>query len=55
MQATTAIWKEIPVLTTIGRYEQTDGVLVSQLNEAGQAALDTYWDLEYYYRTHFRG
>ena len=54
MQATTEIWRTLPVVTSIGRYEQTDGVLTVQPDAAGQAALDTYWDLEYYYRTHFR-
>lgn len=55
MQATTEIWKEVPVLTSLWRYEQEDGVLAQQIDAAGLAALDAYWDLEYYYRTHFRG
>jgi len=55
IQATTDIWRQLPVLTTRGRYEQKDGILTSQMNTEGQAALDTYCDLEYYYRTHFRG
>ena len=54
MQATDAIREEIPVLTTVGRYVQKDGQLVETLDEAGQAALDTYQILEYYYGTNFR-
>ena len=55
MQATTEIWKKVPVLTSVWRYEQEDGVLAQQMDIDGLLALDTYWDLEYYYRTHFRG
>ena len=55
MQATTDIWKTVPVLTSLWRYEQEDGVLAQAMDTAGLIALDNYWDLEYYYRTHFRG
>lgn len=54
-QATTEIWREIPVLTatSVGRYVQ-NGVLTDTLNDAGQSALQTYRCLEYYYSTHFQ-
>lgn len=52
-QATTEIWQQIPVLTTVGRYVE-NGALTETLSEAGQEALDTYQALEYYYGTHFR-
>ena len=55
MQATTEIWNKVPVLTSVWRYEQEDGVLAQQMDIDGLLALDAYWDLEYYYRTHFRG
>lgn len=52
-QATTEIWRTLPVLTTVGRYVQS-GCLTETLDEAGQAALQTFQSLEYYYGTHFR-
>lgn len=52
-QATTDIWRTLPVLTTVGRYVE-NGVLTETLDEAGQAALQAYQGLEYYYGTHFR-
>ena len=53
-QATTAIWREIPALTTVGRYLQRDGSLVETLDESGQAALEDYRQIEYYYGTRFK-
>ena len=53
-QATTAVWREIPALTTVGRYVEKDGALVETLSESGQAALEDYRQIEYYYGTHFR-
>jgi len=53
-QATTAVWQEIPALTTVGRYVQKDGALVETLNESGQAALEDYRQIEYYYGTQFQ-
>ena len=52
-QASADIWRTLPVVTTVGRYVQ-DGRLTETLDEAGQAALQTYKSLEYYYGTHFR-
>lgn len=52
-QAATEIWRTLPVLTTVGRYVQ-NGRLTETLDEAGQAALQTFKCLEYYYGTHFR-
>lgn len=52
-QATTDIWRRLPVLTTVGRYVQ-NGQLVETLDEAGKAALHTFQSLEYYYGTHFQ-
>jgi len=53
-QATTDIWRELPVLTTVGRYVGSDGRLVETLDADGQAALDTYRKIEYYYGTEFQ-
>ena len=53
MQATDEIRKEIPVLTTVGRYVQKDGELTETLDEVGQQALNTFKSLEYYYGTNF--
>ena len=52
-QATTDIWEQIPVLTSVGRYVQ-HGALTAELDEAGKKALTTYQNLEYYYGTHFQ-
>ena len=51
-QATADLWRELPVLTTVGRYVE-NGALTAELSPAGQAALETYESLEYYYGTHF--
>ena len=51
-QATADIWRQLPVLTTVGRYVE-NGALTAELSPAGQAALETYESLEYYYGTHF--
>ena len=53
-QATTQVWRELPVLTTVGRYVQADGRLVETPDEAGQEALRRYQSIEYYYGTHFQ-
>ena len=53
-QATTAVWREIPALTTVGRYVQRDGTLVETPDEAGQQALEAYRQIEYCYGTQFR-
>ena len=52
-QATSDIWREIPVLTDVGRYVR-NGTLTAELDEAGQAFLQTYLELQYYYSTHFQ-
>ena len=52
MQATEEVRRELPVLTSLGRYVR-NGELVRTLDEAGQAALDRFRSLEYYYGTHF--
>ena len=52
-QATADIWRQLPVLTTVGRYVE-NGALTAELSPEGQAALDTYESLEYYYGTHFQ-
>ena len=54
MQATEAVRQELPVLTSLGRYVGKDGELVETPDEAGQAALETYRALEYYYGTQFQ-
>ena len=54
MQATEAVRQELPVLTSLGRYVSKDGELVETPDEAGQAALETYRALEYYYGTQFQ-
>ena len=53
-QATAEIWREIPVLTTVGRYVQADGQLTGTLDESGQAALERYRKMEYFYGTNFQ-
>ena len=53
VQATTDIWEVIPAVTTVGGYVQ-NGQFTETLDEAGQAALQTYKALEYYYGTHFQ-
>ncbi len=53
-QATTEIWRELPVLTTVGRYVQADGLLTETPDAAGQEALEKYRKIEYYYGTHFQ-
>ena len=52
-QATTDIWEVISAVTSVGGYVQ-NGQFTETLDEAGQAALQTYKALEYYYGTHFR-
>lgn len=52
-QATTDIWRTLPVLTTVGGYMQ-NGRLTETLDEAGKKALQTFKCLEYYYGTHFQ-
>lgn len=52
-QATTDIWRTLPVLTTVGRYMQ-NGRLTETLDEVGEKALQTFKCLEYYYGTHFQ-
>lgn len=52
-QATADIWREIPVLTDVGRYVR-NGELTAELDEAGQEVLQTYLGLQYYYSTHFQ-
>lgn len=53
-QATAEIWRELPVLTTVGRYVQADGQLTGTLDESGQAALERYRKMEYFYGTNFQ-
>lgn len=52
-QATSDIRRELPVLTDLGWYVR-NGELTTELDEAGQAALNRYLGLQYYYSTHFR-
>ena len=52
-QATTAVWREIPALTSVGRYVGKDGLLVETLDADGQNALETYRQIQYYHGTHF--
>ena len=52
-QATTDIWREIPVLTSTGSYIR-NGELTTELDPEGQALLSRYQSLEYYYGTHFQ-
>lgn len=52
-QATTDIWRTLPVLTSVGRYVE-NGCLTETLSETGQEKLWTYQCLEYHYGTHFR-
>ena len=52
-QATSDIWRQLPVLTAVGRYITADGTLTDTLDESDQQALDTYRGLQYYYGTHF--
>ena len=52
-QATSDIWRQLPVLTAVGRYITADGTLTDTLDESDQQALDTYLGLQYYYGTHF--
>ena len=52
-QATTDIWREIPVLTSMGSYLR-NGALTTELDPEGQALLTQYRSLEYYYGTHFQ-
>lgn len=53
-QAATAVWREVPVITTVGRYMGKDGRLVEILDQSGQQALETYRSIEYYHGTHFQ-
>lgn len=52
-QATADIWREIPVLTDVGRYVR-NGVLTAELDPEGQESLQRYLGLQYYYSTHFQ-
>jgi hypothetical protein len=52
-QATTDIWRQLPVLTTVGGYVENSR-LTTELSEAGEQTLQTYKCLEYYMGTHFR-
>ncbi|MCI9511648.1 MAG: LTA synthase family protein [Oscillibacter sp.] len=52
-QATSDIWREIPVLTDVGRYVW-NGELTAELDAEGQEVLQRYLSLQYYYSTHFR-
>ncbi len=52
-QATTDIWREIPVLTDQDRYVR-NGELTAELDAEGQEILQTYRSIEYYYGTHFQ-
>ena len=54
LQATNEVRQELPVLTTVGRYVQKNGELVETPDEAGQQALKTFRNLEYYYGTNFK-
>lgn len=53
-QAATDIWRQLPVITTVGRYLQADGTLVETPDEAGREALRKYRAVEYYYGSHFQ-
>ncbi|MCI8909982.1 MAG: LTA synthase family protein [Oscillibacter sp.] len=53
-QATAEIWRELSVLTTVGRYVQAGGQLTGTLDESGQAALERYRKMEYFYGTNFQ-
>ena len=52
-QATREIWEQVPAITTVGGYVQ-GGAFTETLDAAGQAALEQYRRLEYYYGTHFQ-
>lgn len=52
MQATEEIRQALPVITTVGFYEE-DGTLTDTLSSEGQIALDTFREMEYYYYRHF--
>ena len=53
-QATTEIWRQLPVLTSVGRYVENGQLVEEQdLSEQGRALLATYRSLEYYQGTHF--
>lgn len=52
-QATSDIWRQLLVLTAVGRYIPAGGTLTDTLDESDQQALDTYLSLQYYYGTHF--
>lgn len=52
-QATSAVWREIPVLTDVGRYVRK-GELTAELDAEGQKHLQTYLELQYYYSTYFQ-
>ena len=53
-QATSAVWRELPVLTDLGWYVPRGGELTQTLEGEGLAALERYLGLQYYYSTHFR-
>ena len=52
-QATTDIWREIPVLTSTGTYLR-NGELTTELDPEEQALLAQYQSLAYYCGTHFQ-
>jgi hypothetical protein len=52
-QATTDIWRQLPVLTAVGGYVESEK-LTKVLSEAGKQTLRTYKSLEYYRGTHFQ-
>ena len=52
MQATEEIRQTLPVITTVGFYEE-DGNLTDTLSPEGQIALDTFHKMEYYYYRNF--
>jgi phosphoglycerol transferase MdoB-like AlkP superfamily enzyme len=52
-QATTDIWRQLPVLTTVDGYVENEK-LTKELSDAGKQVLQTYQCLEYYVGTHFR-
>ena len=54
MQATEDLRRTLPVVTTIGRYsDQGTIVPTANLSEEGQAALDSFRALEYYWETNY--
>lgn len=52
-QATTDIWRKLPVMTTVGRYQE-NGEITDTLSDEGKEALHAFQSLEYYYGRHFQ-